>query len=318
MLKASTDLRLAQQEMAAFYSEMFGYPTREELDDVHRTSPSFGASCARSGERSGREPKTDRAAAKPDDRSEASPLPRTGTQVIMTNSGAPVHIKPEQAISEAAALGEKIARGATLFSKLRDDGVAIATTPKDEVWRQDKVTLHHYRPLAEKKIATPVLIVYGLIGRYTMADLQEDRSLVRNLLKLGVDLYVVDWGNPSRADRWLTLDDYIDGYLAECVRGNPRTARDRQGESARHLRRRRFHDVLRGAASRHRQIHGPHHHADRFSRRYGREPARPRLHQPVDAQPPAGGYRPADRRLRQSAGRVHGVGVLADDADAHV
>ena len=41
-----------------------------------------------------------------------------------------------------------------------------------------------------------MLIVYGLIGRYTMADLQEDRSLVRNLLKLGVDLYVVDWGNP--------------------------------------------------------------------------------------------------------------------------
>ena len=27
-----------------------------------------------------------------------------------------------------------------------------------------------------------MLIVYGLIGRYTMADLQEDRSLVRNLL----------------------------------------------------------------------------------------------------------------------------------------
>ena len=28
---------------------------------------------------------------------------------------------------------------------------------------------------------------------------------------------MVDWGNPSRADRWLTLDDYIDGYLDECV-----------------------------------------------------------------------------------------------------
>ena len=62
-----------------------------------------------------------------------------------------------------------------------------------------------------------MLIVYGLIGRYTMADLQEDRSLVRNLLKLGVDLYVVDWGNPTRADRWLTLDDYIDGYLVDCI-----------------------------------------------------------------------------------------------------
>jgi poly[(R)-3-hydroxyalkanoate] polymerase subunit PhaC len=136
----------------------------------------------------------------------------------MTEERAPIDIKPEQAIREATSLAEKIARGTELFARLRDDAVAIATTPKDEVWRQDKVTLHHYRALAEKKVSTPVLIVYGLIGRYTMADLQEDRSLVRNLLNLGVDLYVVDWGNPSRADRWLTLDDYIDGYLAECVR----------------------------------------------------------------------------------------------------
>jgi|SRR6516164_7259293 len=83
----------------------------------------------------------------------------------MTSSGPSIQIKPEQAVSEAAALGEKIARGANLFSKLRDDDVAIATTPKDEVWRQDKVSLHRYRPLADKKIVTPVLIVYGLIGR---------------------------------------------------------------------------------------------------------------------------------------------------------
>jgi polyhydroxyalkanoate synthase subunit PhaC len=136
----------------------------------------------------------------------------------MAEQANPIEIKPEQAIREAASLADKIARGTELFARLRDEEVAIATTPKDEVWRQDKVTLHHYRPLAETKVSTPVLIVYGLIGRYTMADLQEDRSLVRNLLKLGVDLYVVDWGNPSRADRWLTLDDYIDGYLGECVR----------------------------------------------------------------------------------------------------
>jgi polyhydroxyalkanoate synthase len=136
----------------------------------------------------------------------------------MTERAAQASIKPEQAVAEAAALGAKLARGAELFAKLRDEEVAIATTPKDEVWRQDKVTLHHYRPLTPLAVAPPVLIVYGLIGRYTMADLQEDRSLVRNLLKLGVDLYVVDWGNPTRADRWLTLDDYIDGYLGECMR----------------------------------------------------------------------------------------------------
>jgi hypothetical protein len=37
LLKASTELRIAQQELAAFYSEMFGIPTRAEIDDVHKT-----------------------------------------------------------------------------------------------------------------------------------------------------------------------------------------------------------------------------------------------------------------------------------------
>jgi len=111
-----------------------------------------------------------------------------------------------------------VARGAKLFSEIRDEDVEIATAPKDEVWREDKTVLYRYRPVAEPTVATPVLVCYGLIGRYTMADLQEDRSLVRNLLKLGVDLYVVDWGNPSRADRWLTIDDYVDDYLDGCVR----------------------------------------------------------------------------------------------------
>ena len=36
LLKASTELRLAQQELAQFYSDMFGSPTRAELDDVHK------------------------------------------------------------------------------------------------------------------------------------------------------------------------------------------------------------------------------------------------------------------------------------------
>jgi polyhydroxyalkanoate synthase len=71
--------------------------------------------------------------------------------------------------------------------------------------------------MTRQTIPTPVLIAYGLVGRYTMADLQEDRSLVRNLLTQGVDLYVVDWGSATRGDRWLTLDDYVDGYLHACV-----------------------------------------------------------------------------------------------------
>ncbi len=124
---------------------------------------------------------------------------------------------PASGVTEAAKLGAKLLAGSRLLGAIRDSDVEIATTPKDLVWRQDKVSLFQYRPLAEKRIGVPALICYGLVGRWTMTDLQEDRSLVRNLLHLGLDLYVVDWGNPSRADRFLTLDDYILGYLDDCV-----------------------------------------------------------------------------------------------------
>src|SRR4051794_27866901 len=125
-------------------------------------------------------------------------------------------IDPVRAFAEATGFGERHAQGTKLFGEIKDEDVQIATTPKDQIWHQDKVTLYHYRPLTERKVRTPVLIAYGLVGRYTMVDLQEDRSLVRNLLNLGVDLYVVDWGNPNRADRYVTLEAY-DDYVDECV-----------------------------------------------------------------------------------------------------
>ncbi|WP_267427240.1 poly(R)-hydroxyalkanoic acid synthase subunit PhaE [Methylobacterium sp. GC_Met_2] len=37
VLRASTDLRLAQQDIAAFLAEFYGQPTRAELDDVHKS-----------------------------------------------------------------------------------------------------------------------------------------------------------------------------------------------------------------------------------------------------------------------------------------
>src|SRR6185369_13788854 len=129
-----------------------------------------------------------------------------------------IKVDPREAMKEFAEFTQRLQQGRELLDRTRDKDVQIATTPKREVWRQDKAVLYHYTPMAKKKtVSTPVLVVYGLVGRYTMADLQEDRSLIRNLLLQGVDLYVVDWGNPTRGDRWLKLEDYIDGYLGECV-----------------------------------------------------------------------------------------------------
>ena len=98
-----------------------------------------------------------------------------------------------------------------------DEDVDVGATPKKLVMRRDKVELFRYEPLAPRKIETPVIIAYGLIGRYTMADLQPDRSLVRSLLSQGLDLWLVDWGQPTRTERWLTIDDYVDDYIHAAV-----------------------------------------------------------------------------------------------------
>jgi polyhydroxyalkanoate synthase len=79
------------------------------------------------------------------------------------------------------------------------------------------VRLYRYRTVVERPVGVPVLLAYALVGRYQMIELESDRSFVRKLLAEGLDVYIVDWGHPTRAHRWLTIDDYVSGYLDDCV-----------------------------------------------------------------------------------------------------
>ncbi len=110
-------------------------------------------------------------------------------------------------------LTQKLVKGDQFFRPLREEDIQIGVTPKEEVYREDKVVLYRFTPKVEPSLNIPILIVYALVNRPYIVDLQEGRSLVANLLKLGVDVYLIDWGYPSRGDRWLTLDDYINGYI---------------------------------------------------------------------------------------------------------
>jgi polyhydroxyalkanoate synthase subunit PhaC len=111
----------------------------------------------------------------------------------------------------------KLSKAAELLVKIRDEDVDVGTTPKNLIMRRDRVELFRYEPLVPRKIEGPVLVAYGLIGRYTMADLQPDRSLIRSLLAEGLDLWLIDWGRPGRTERWLTIDDYVDDYIHAAV-----------------------------------------------------------------------------------------------------
>jgi polyhydroxyalkanoate synthase len=98
---------------------------------------------------------------------------------------------------------------------------APGCSEKDAVWESGKLRLYRYRPInlprAKARAAAPLLIVYALVNRPYMMDLQADRSLIRGLLERGLDVYLIDWGYPDGADRFTTLGDYIDGLLDGCV-----------------------------------------------------------------------------------------------------
>ena len=102
--------------------------------------------------------------------------------------------------------------------------VEVGETPSDVVYEENKLELLHYDAEAagidvpeEDKEEIPILIIYALINRPYILDLQEERSVVRRLLEAGHEVYLIDWNEPSRLDQHLTLDDYVNRYIENCV-----------------------------------------------------------------------------------------------------
>jgi len=124
-------------------------------------------------------------------------------------------LRPDQILQEALEFNSKLAGGMRTLSEVGD--VDVGVTPKEAVYREDKLVLYRYKARVEKPAKVPLLVVYALVNRPYMTDLQEDRSLIRGLLDGGVDVYLIDWGYPDGADRYLELDDYVNGYIKRCV-----------------------------------------------------------------------------------------------------
>src|SRR5512147_537709 len=118
-------------------------------------------------------------------------------------------------VKECGELTTKLIKGSEVLTEI--DEIDVGTAPKELVYEEDKLQLYHYTQENKVTCDVPVLIVYALVNRQYMLDLQPDRSIVRNLLQHGMDLYIIDWGYPTKADMYLTLDDYISGYLDNCV-----------------------------------------------------------------------------------------------------
>jgi polyhydroxyalkanoate synthase subunit PhaC len=128
---------------------------------------------------------------------------------------APVGFNLQKSMDEALSMNKKMLQGLNTMLTIKD--VDVDLTPKEVVYEEDKVKLYHYLPKAEVTSPIPTLIVYALVNRQYMMDLQQDRSVIGKWLEHGLDVYIMEWGYPDKTDRYLTMEDYIDVYINNAV-----------------------------------------------------------------------------------------------------
>ncbi len=133
----------------------------------------------------------------------------------MAQPKIPVDLILKNLAEEAGHARQRMEKAADVL--LGELDAEIAATPYEVVWQQDRVKLKHYAPAVRKTLQTPLLMIYALINRETMLDLQPGRSVVQNFLAQGIDVYMVDWGYPTRKDRYLGIDDHVNMYIDAIV-----------------------------------------------------------------------------------------------------
>lgn len=127
----------------------------------------------------------------------------------------PFQLQPDAILSEVKKFNENLAHGMTNLMNLGE--ISTGVTPFEVVYEEDKLKLLHYEGKSAPTNKIPLLIVYALVNRPYMTDIQENRSTIKGLLDAGQDVYLIDWGYPDASDQYMTMDDYINGYLDRCV-----------------------------------------------------------------------------------------------------
>ncbi len=95
--------------------------------------------------------------------------------------------------------------------------VKKGATPSEVVYEEDRLKLLKYSGHTARRYKTPLILVFALVNRPYILDLLPHKSVVNHFVQAGFDTYLIDWGVPTHADRHLTLDSYVNGYLYNVI-----------------------------------------------------------------------------------------------------
>ncbi len=85
----------------------------------------------------------------------------------------------------------------------------------ETAYREGKLKLVRHQPAPT--VATPVIVVPSIISRSHTHDLLPEHSFVRSLAGAGLNVFLLDWGEPSPDDRHVTLEEYVTGKLTRAI-----------------------------------------------------------------------------------------------------
>lgn len=92
----------------------------------------------------------------------------------------------------------------------------LGQTPKDLVWSRGHAQLWRYRS-DRVTLQPPLLIVFSLVSKSYVLDLQPGNSFVEHLQSAGFDVFLLDWREADWRQSGERLEDYADGYLPDAV-----------------------------------------------------------------------------------------------------
>ncbi|MEM7457846.1 MAG: alpha/beta fold hydrolase [Pseudomonadota bacterium] len=110
-----------------------------------------------------------------------------------------------------------IQRNINGVSYFLSDDPPVGQTRKDIIHQRGTLQLFHYHPLSDEVYKTPILIVTPTSNRSYVLDMMPGVSLVEFLLKAGYDVFLMDWQPPRPEEKKLTLQDYTQTFIQECL-----------------------------------------------------------------------------------------------------
>lgn len=112
-----------------------------------------------------------------------------------------------------------------------DRFILIDQTPWESIYSDGIMSVRRYQlpamdtieiegkvvQVENEKKRVPLLLVPALGIHAWTFDIMPTRSMVRYLMARGFDVFLIDWGKPSRSDREITLDTYVNQWFPSAM-----------------------------------------------------------------------------------------------------